>query len=307
MKHLLSIAELNKATIEDLLDRAETFLNDVIKKNRQLDTLRGQIVTHLFFEPSTRTQYSFTAASQRLGAIVQNPVISQTSTVKGESLLDTVRTFIAMGTRLLVIRHPEENVNEWLAEEIKNSAVIVNGGDGCHQHPSQALLDLLTIRQYKKKFAEIKVVIIGDIFHSRVARSLIPALQLMGCQDIGLIGPKEFLPAGNEFPEVKIYHSMNEGLQNADVIVSLRIQRERMQTVMLPDSNEFFSHYGLTSQRLTLAKPDAIVMHPGPMNLGTEIESSVAYGPQSVILQQVTNGVAMRMAIIEKLLGPVIN
>ncbi len=303
MKHLLSITDLSKARIQSLLDRAEVLLRDVVKKNRQLDTLSGRVVTNLFFEPSTRTQFSFTVAAFRLGAYVLNPTISNISTVKGETLLDTVKAFTAMGTQLFVVRHNQEKTNEWLAQQIENQAVIVNGGDGCHQHPTQALLDLLTIRQYKgDDFKALTVAIIGDIAHSRVARSLIQAFRIMGCNQIRLIAPSEFLPAEVEDWQVSTYQSMPEGLSNVDVIMTLRIQHERMQAAAIPHPDKFFNQYGLTPQHLSFAKPDAIVMHPGPMNQGIEIEASVANGQQSVIFEQITNGVAMRMAVIEWLL-----
>jgi aspartate carbamoyltransferase catalytic subunit len=266
--------------------------------------LQGTVSTNLFYEPSTRTQYSFSIAAHRLGAYVLNPPINRTSSVKGESILDTVRTFIGMGSRLIVIRHSEERLPLWLANEIKEEACIINGGDGANQHPTQALLDLLTIRQYKKDFSPLKVAIIGDIAHSRVARSLTGALKIMGCTDIAVVAPPEFLPGDIDLWPVKYYSSIGEGIQNADVVVALRIQLERFTLPpSVPEPANFFEKYRLDSENLRLAKPDAIVMHPAPMNRETEITSAVADGPQSVIFQQITNGVAMRMAVIEWLMA----
>jgi aspartate carbamoyltransferase catalytic subunit len=302
MKHLLSIADLDQPAITHLLDRAEYFLNQVIKNETCETVLAGKVVANLFFEPSTRTQYSFVVAAERLGAIVLNPLMSHTSTVKGESLLDTVRTFIAMGTRILIIRHREERVPEWLAKEIGNQASIINGGDGCHHHPTQALLDLLTIRQYKKDFHHLKVSIVGDIAHSRVARSLIQGLKIMGCSQIRLIAPPEFLPDEVNTWGVDCFHDLSAGIKQADVIVALRIQLERFTLPpSTPEPAQFFEKFRLSTEQLRLAHPKAIVMHPGPMNRETEITSEVADGAQSVILQQITNGVAIRMAVMESL------
>lgn len=300
MPHLLSIADLDRATVERLMSRAEQLLHDVVKKNGQLPLLHGQVVAHLFFEPSTRTQYSFSIAAHRLGAFVLNPVISHSSTVKGESLLDTVRTFVAMGARLIVVRHKEEHILEQLVKEIKEPVCIVNGGDGRHQHPTQALLDLLTIQQHQRDFSRLRVAIIGDIAHSRVARSLVQALKMMQCSQIAIIAPPEFLPPDIKNWPVTCYDSMADGLVDADVVVALRIQWERMEKATTPTS--VFEKFQLTTENLRRAKPNAIVMHPAPINRGMEITSDVADGPQSVIFKQMTNGVALRMAVIEWLL-----
>lgn len=300
MGHLLSITDLQQSTITRLLDRAEYFLHEVIQKDQCVKTLSGKVVANLFFEPSTRTQYSFTIAAKRLGAIVLNPLMSHTSTVKGESLLDTVHTFMAMGTRLIVIRHKEERVPEWLAKEIGHRASIINGGDGCLHHPTQALLDLLTIRQYKNNFNDLKVTIIGDIAHSRVARSLIQGLKIMGCTQIRLVAPPEFLPQEVKTWGVECFHNIRTGIAEADVVVALRIQLERFSLPpSTPEPAQFFEKFRLSAEHLQLAHPQAIIMHPGPMNRETEITSPVADGPQSVILQQITNGVAIRMAVME--------
>ncbi len=301
MEHLLSINDLSPLVIESLLDRAQELLNTAVIPNKTLTSLNGVLITHLFFEPSTRTQYSFTVAALRMGALVLNPHMGSTSTVKGESLLDTVKTFIAMGTKLFVIRHPESEAPAWIAQEIKNLANIINGGDGVNEHPTQALLDLLTIKQKKSDFSSLKIAIVGDILHSRVAHSLISILQLVGFRELRLIGPPELLPKNIQNKNIHVVNSMREGISSADVIVTLRIQRERMPKNNIPDLQEFFNQYGLTNELLKLA-PNAIVLHPGPMNREVEIESAVANSPQSLILNQIQNGVAMRMAILEKLL-----
>ncbi len=302
MRHLLNISDLNRVKIQNLLDRADQLLTSVVEQDGQLEVLSGQVITNLFFEPSTRTQYSFTIAAQRLGALVINPQMNQMSLLKGESLLDTLQTFVAMGTRLFVIRHSEEGLVGRLANDLKDQVVIINGGDGVNQHPTQALLDLLTIQQYKTEFQSLCVAIIGDIIHSRVAKSLIKGLQIMGVSQIRLIGPPEFLPKDPRESNIKMFSKITEGLNEVDVVVALRIQRERMQTTSFPDPMQFFNQYGLTTERLTYARPDAIVLHPGPINREIEIASSVADGPKAVFLQQIKNGVAMRMAILEWLL-----
>jgi aspartate carbamoyltransferase catalytic subunit len=304
MPHLLSITDLNRETIVRLLDRAEELLHTIVKQNGQLPLLTGQVVANLFFEPSTRTQYSFSIAAQRLGAWVLDPHMDRTSTVKGESLLDTVRTFIAMGSRLIIIRHKKDKISEELADEIQNQACIINAGDGCHQHPTQALLDLLTIRQHKGEFSNLKVAIIGDIAHSRVARSLVDGLTIMGCTHLNLIAPPEFLPADISLWPVKCFTTLEEGLAGADIIVALRFQWERMMVSSPEEFSQLLGKYQLNEENLRFAHPQARVMHPGPINRGIEITSAVADGPQSILLQQITNGVAVRMAVIEWLLAP---
>jgi aspartate carbamoyltransferase catalytic subunit len=304
MRHFLNITEIDRSTIEHLLGRAEQLLQTVVKKNGLLTTLAGQVVANLFFEPSTRTQYSFTIAAHRLSAFVLNPAMNHTSTVKGESLLDTVRTFAVMGARIVVIRHREDHAPAWLANELKEPVSLINGGDGCHQHPTQTLLDLLTIRQHKGDFAGLKVAIIGDIAHSRVARSLVQGLKIMGCTQIHVIAPPEFLPDDIDRWAVHHHPSITEGIRDADVVVALRIQLERMTLPpSAPEPAQFFAQFRLTTDNLRLANPRAIVMHPAPMNRETEITSAVADGPQSVIFQQVTNGVAVRMAVMEWLIS----
>ncbi len=302
LRHLVDMDSLDLETITYLFDSAEQFLSSCLEKDAVLKTLVGKIVTNLFFESSTRSRNSFFIAAKRLGAIVVNPDMSTLATAKGESLIDTVHSFEAMGTSLFVIRHSDNNTAAFIAAELSTNASVINAGDGDNQHPTQALLDLFTIHRHKPNFSELKVAIIGDILHSRVARSLIEGLKIMGVAGIRLIAPEALVPTDAEQLGVDVFHTMEEGLQDIDVVVALRIQKERMQEALMPDPDKFYQHYGLTPTTLAFAKPDAIVMHPGPINRGVEIDSSVADGPQSVILEQVLNGVAMRMAIMDCLL-----
>lgn len=303
MHHLLSMQSLNEKMITYLLDRAETFLKTVVAKQAMLDTLRGKVIVNLFFEPSTRTRNSFEIAAKRLGAIVLSPDMQQSSTKKGELLIDTIRNLEAMGASLLVIRHPDNHLANFLATELNASLSIVNAGDGSNEHPTQTLLDLMTIRQHFQTFAHLTVAIVGDVAHSRVARSLVIGLQTMGVTNIHLVAPDYFTPTeDNMITGVHFFDSMEEGLRNVDIIYMLRIQKERITPELHPKDDHYFKKYGLNEARLLLAKPAAIVMHPGPMNRGIEIESSVADGSQSVILQQTQNSVAMRMAVLEMLL-----
>jgi aspartate carbamoyltransferase catalytic subunit len=285
-----------------LLDRGEFFLKTVVAKQEVLTTLRGKVIVNLFFEPSTRTRNSFEIAEHRLSAIVLSPDMKQSSTIKGELLIDTIRNLEKMGASLLVIRHPDNNLAEFVASELQTHIAVINAGDGSNEHPTQTLLDLLTIRQHFKNFADLTVAIVGDVSHSRVARSLVIGLHIMGVKKIRLISPENFTPEDAESMNVDVFHSMEAGLKGVDIIYTLRIQKERMQPELRPKDDQYFKKFGLTSDNLKLAKPSAIVMHPGPMNRGIEIESSVADGPQSVILQQTQNSVAIRMAVIETLL-----
>ncbi len=303
LHHLLSMQSLSVDNINYLLDRAEFFLKGAVAKQEVLATLRGKVIVNLFFEPSTRTRNSFEIAEHRLGAIVLSPDMKQTSIMKGELLVDTIRNLEAMGASLLVIRHPDNNLTEFLASELQTHIAVVNAGDGSNEHPTQTLLDLLTIRQHFKNFNELTVAIVGDVSHSRVARSLIMGLHIMGVKKIRLISPESFTPADAESMNVDVFHSIEAGLKGVDIAYTLRIQKERMLPDQRPKDDQYFKQFGLTSENLRLAKPSAIVMHPGPMNRGIEIESSVADGRQSVILQQTQNSVAIRMAVIETLLA----
>lgn len=303
MRNLLSVQSLDASAITYLLDRADYFLKTAVSKQTVLDTLRGKVMVNLFFESSTRTRNSFEIAGHRLGAIVLSPDMKQSATAKGEILIDTIRNLEAMGASLLVIRHPDNNLTHFLAAELKTGVSVVNAGDGSNEHPTQTLLDLLTIRQHFKDFSNLTVAILGDVMHSRVARSLIMGLRIMGVNRIRIIAPDYFTPPESEITHLDVFHSMETGLRDVDIIYALRIQKERMPAEQRPKDDQFFRQFGLTEARLSLAKPNAIVMHPGPMNRGIEIESSVADGPQSVILQQTQNSVAVRMAVLEMLLA----
>lgn len=303
MRHLLNLESLSKTEILDILKLAKHFhQHPTSLDNRQI--LFGKTVINLFFENSTRTRSSFEIAAKRLGADVINFNVDASSTKKGESLLDTVDNLSAMEADLFIIRHTSSGAAEFLAKHLKTSAAIINAGDGCHEHPSQGLLDLFAIQYYKQDFSKLKVTIVGDILHSRVARSLIHGLSILGTQQICVVGPKTLVPKELERLGVKIFHRLAQGIDQADVIVMLRLQKERMKSVYLPSEAEFRYLYGIDSQKLTAAKKDVILMHPGPINRGVEISSGVADGPNSIILKQVTFGVAVRMAIMTRLLNP---
>ncbi|AXY57022.1 aspartate carbamoyltransferase catalytic subunit [Acinetobacter chinensis] len=300
LKHFITIEGLSKATLTKILDTAHSFIND----QNQLVTnnlLEGRTVMNLFFENSTRTRTTFEAAAKRLSANVLNIDIARSSTSKGETLRDTLWNLEAMAADIFVVRHSSSGAAHFIAKDICPNVAIINAGDGRHAHPTQAMLDMLTIRrETKKNFEDISLAIIGDIKHSRVARSDIAALQTLGCKDIRVIAPNTLLPHGfNEYGEgVRLFNKMNEGIKDCDVIITLRIQNERIDSPALSSQAEFYKMYGLNQERLALAKPDCIVMHPGPMNRGVEIDSSIADGDQSVILHQVTNGIAVRMAVL---------
>ena len=296
--HFLSIDALDSGTINTLLQKAEHFLKQAIDNNRVLDSLSGRIVAHLFFESSTRTRNSFEIAAKRLGALVLSPDLDASALRKGESLLDTIHTLEAMGVSLFVIRHPENGVPEWIAQRVGPTTAVINAGDGTNQHPTQCLIDLLTIHQHKKEWQALTVAIVGDILHSRVARSMIAGLALMNVAHIRLIGPPELVPMDVQASNVAIFHSLEDGLKDADVVITLRLQQERIKEDLGVDTNLLYKEFCVTPEKLALAKPDAIVMHPGPMNRDVEISSAVADGPQSVISQQVRNGVAIRMAVM---------
>jgi aspartate carbamoyltransferase catalytic subunit len=292
--HLLSIAEVSPSTISRILQTASKFITpegQILKT----DLLAGKTIANVFFEPSTRTRTTFEIAAKKLSADVLNFNAQLSSTSKGETLLDTLRNLLAMHCDMFIIRHNDSGAAHFIAQQLP-AVPLINAGDGRHAHPTQALLDMLTIQQHKKDFTQLRVAIIGDILHSRVARSQIYALQALSVTEIRVVAPKTLLPEAINELGVHVYHDLAAGLQDVDVIMLLRIQRERMQNALLPNENEFFQQYGLTRQHLRFAKPDAIVLHPGPLNRGVEISSEVADGPQSVILQQVSNGIAVRMA-----------
>ncbi len=299
-RHLLGIQEIDVGDIRLVLDTAEGFLDIARRPIKKVPTLRGRTVVNFFLEPSTRTRSSFELAEKRLSADSLNLSSSGSSMSKGESLIDTARNLEAMAPDIIVIRHASSGAPHLLARTVR--AAIVNAGDGFHEHPTQALLDAFTIRQRKGKLEGLKVSIIGDIAHSRVARSNLLLLRKMGAQ-VTLCGPPTLLPAGVDALGARIVTRMEEALEGADVVMMLRLQLERQKGGLFPSLREYFHYYGLTAERVRRAAPDVIIMHPGPMNRGVEIASDVADGPYSVILDQVANGVAVRMAVLYLLLG----
>jgi aspartate carbamoyltransferase catalytic subunit len=303
LKHLLSTEGLPKRILENILDTAASFVSISEREVKKVPLLRGKSVFNLFFENSTRTRTTFEIAATRLSADVINLDVGRSSTSKGESLLDTIANLSAMQADIFVVRHGQSGAPYLIAQHCPAHVHVINAGDGRHAHPTQGLLDMLTIRHYKGDFSQLTVAIVGDILHSRVARSDIHALTTLGVPEVRAIGPRTLLPSGLEQLGVRVFHDMNEGLKGVDVVIMLRLQNERMQGALLPSAQEYFKNYGLTPQRLALAKPDAIVMHPGPMNRGVEIDSAVADGAQSVILPQVTFGIAVRMAVMSLVAG----
>jgi aspartate carbamoyltransferase catalytic subunit len=303
LQHLLTIEGLPREILIHILDTAQSFVGVTEREVKKVPLLRGKSVFNLFFEPSTRTRTTFEIAAKRLSADVINLNIAASSQTKGETLLDTVDNLSAMHADMFVVRHEASGAAHLIARHVPAHVHVINAGDGRHAHPTQGLLDIYTIRHYKKDFTKLSTAIVGDVLHSRVARSLIHALTTLGVPDVRIIGPKTLLPSGVEQLGVSVHHDMKEGLRGCDVVVMLRLQNERMKGPLLPSAHEFFKSYGLTPQKLALAKPDAIVMHPGPMNRGVEIDSAVADGPHSVILPQVTFGIAVRMAVMSILAG----
>ena len=301
--HLLSIEGLPQPVLHHILDTAGTFLSVNDRDVKKVPLLRGKSVFNLFFENSTRTRTTFEIAAKRLSADVINLDIAKSSAAKGESLLDTIANLSAMHADMFVVRHSESGAPYLIAQHCAPHVHVVNAGDGRHAHPTQGLLDMYTIRHFKKDFSNLTVAIVGDILHSRVARSDIHALTTLGVPEIRAVGPKTLVPGDLKEMGVRVCHDMAEGIRGADVIIMLRLQNERMSGAMLPSAGEFFKNYGLTDEKLALAKPDAIVMHPGPINRGVEIDSAVADGKQSVILPQVTFGIAVRMAVMSTIAG----
>ncbi|KAA3624985.1 MAG: aspartate carbamoyltransferase catalytic subunit [Proteobacteria bacterium] len=303
LKHFLTTEGVDRDTLIEILDLAESFISVGERRIKKIPLLHGKTVVNLFFEPSTRTRTTFEIAAKRLSADVINMNATRMSTTKGESVLDTVKTLEAMHTDMFVVRDKASGTAHLIARHAAEGVSIINAGDGRHAHPTQAMLDMFTIRQRKGDFEPLSVAITGDILHSRVARSQIHALRQLGVRDIRVIGPATLLPTQIEKLGVRTFFNMDEGVEGADVLIMLRLQIERMDGQLLPGPEEYFRYYGLTERRLRRAKPDAIVMHPGPMNRGLEIASGVADGSQSVILAQVTNGIAVRMSIMAKLMG----
>ena len=305
--HLLSTEGLPREVLTQILDTASSFLEVSDRDVKKVPLLRGKSVFNLFFENSTRTRTTFEIAAKRLSADVINLDVARSSTAKGESLLDTIDNLVAMHADMFVMRHSSSGAPYLVAEHLqrtgRHDVRVVNAGDGRHAHPTQGLLDMYTIRHYKKDFSNLTVAVVGDILHSRVARSDIHALRTLGAGEIRAIGPQTLLPTTIDTMGVRVFNDLREGLKDCDVIIMLRLQNERMSGALLPSAREYFRSYGLTPETLALAKPDAIVMHPGPMNRGVEIASEVADGTQSVILPQVTFGIAVRMAVMSILAG----
>ena len=303
LQHLLTLDGLPRDILTAILDTAAPFTEVAEREVKKLPLLRGKSVFNLFFENSTRTRTTFEIAAKRLSADVVNLNINTSSTSKGESLLDTIDNLVAMHADMFVVRHAESGAPFLIAQHIDRTrggghVHVINAGDGRHAHPTQGLLDAYTIRHFKGDFTGLTVAIVGDVLHSRVARSDIHALTTLGVPEVRVIGPRTLLPGGLEQMGVRVFTDMREGLRGVDVVITLRLQNERMRGALLPSAQEYFKQYGLTQDKLALAASDCIVIHPGPMNRGVEIESAVADGPQSVILDQVTFGIAVRMAVM---------
>ena len=300
LRHLLTLKGLSRNRVATLLDDAQSVVRPPGEPVARSDALRGVTVANLFFEPSTRTRASFDLAAQRLGADVLNLDVNTTSRKKGESILDTIYTLQAMGVDIFVVRDAQAGVPAYIARHVAGHVSILNAGEAHVSHPTQGLLDLLTIRQHKDSFGDLKVVIVGDVQHSRVARSAAEGLVTMGVGELCLVSPQALAPEPGTIPaEAKVLFDLDAGIRDADVVMALRIQRERIGNLDgVPDIDEYFARYGVSHERMKNAAPGAIVMHPGPMNRGIEIESSLADSPRSVITQQVANGVAVRMAVL---------
>ena len=299
LQHFISLDGLKREHLLAIFERADTFFDPNTGLIRSLPALAGKMVVNLFFEASTRTRSTFELAAKKLSAEVLNLHIASSSTSKGESLRDTVRNMEAMQCDCLIIRHPVSGSAQFVAEQVKPGVGVLNAGDGWHAHPTQAMLDMYTILKHRgPDFSQLSVAIVGDVLHSRVARSQIQALQLLGAGEIRVIGPKTLLPEYAASLGVQVFHDLKQGLKDVDVIMLLRLQRERMQGSLLPEGDAFYRQYGLTEQSLPFAKPNALIVHPGPMNRGVEIQSEIADSANAVILEQVTNGIAVRMAIL---------
>lgn len=307
LRHLLTLEGLSAELLTEILDTAESLDQSLRGPEKKLSLLSGRTIVNLFFEPSTRTRTTFELAAKRLSADVLNLQMAASSTSKGETLFDTLKTLEAMQADMFVVRHESSGAAHFFAQHAAPGVAILNAGDGRHAHPTQGLLDLFTIRRYKGPdigcFRKLRVAIVGDILHSRVARSNIHGLRALGTTDIRVVAPPTLVPAGIEQMGVRVCHSLDEGLDNADVVILLRLQKERMLGAYLPSMGEFHRDFGLTRARMKAMRHDAIIMHPGPINRGVEIEGDLAYGPQSLILQQVSHGIAVRMAIMAMILG----
>ncbi|WP_295538556.1 aspartate carbamoyltransferase catalytic subunit [uncultured Thiohalocapsa sp.] len=304
LKHFLTLDGLDRALLIDILDRAEGFLGVAQQAVKKVPLCRGKIIANLFFETSTRTRTTFELAAKRLSADVLNLNISTSATAKGETLLDTLRNLEAMHVDMFVVRHADSGAAHFIATHAAAPVAVINAGDGCYSHPTQAMLDMFTIRAHKGGFEGLTVALVGDVLHSRVARSQITALNTLGVAEVRAIGPSTLVPArAAEALGVRVCHDLRAGLRGVDVIILLRLQHERMDGGFLPSEHEYFHLFGLTEKRLRLAAADAIVMHPGPINRGVEMDSGVADGDRSVILEQVSNGLAVRMAVMSMCIG----
>ena len=303
LKHFLTTEGLSQSLLQKILDHAESFATVGNRPVKKVPLLRGKTIANLFFEPSTRTRTTFELAAKRLSADILNLNISTSATSKGESLSDTLQTLEAMHCDMFVVRHANSGAAHYIATKVAPHISVINAGDGRHAHPTQAMLNMFTIRKHKGNFENLKVAIVGDILHSRVARSEIHALSTLGVLETRVVGPHTLIPKDVESLGVHAFNDMDEGLDGVDVVMMLRLQKERMRGALLPSEYEYFQRYGLTEKRLAKAKPDAIVMHPGPINRGVEIDSGVADGDRSVILQQVSHGIAIRMAVMAMTMG----
>ena len=295
LSHFLNIKELPKSYIEDIISRSEEIHN-----NSNIRKYSENVVASLFFEPSTRTKTTFELASKRLSSNFINIDISNSSTAKGESIIDMVKTIEAMNCQMFVVRHSVPGTAHYIAESVSKNISVINAGDGSNEHPTQAMLDVFTIKKHKGGFQDLKISIVGDILHSRVAKSLIYALNTLGTKQINIVGPEKLIPEDYQELNVNYFSNMDEGIDDADVIIMLRLQKERMHDALI-SLDTYYDDYGLNESRLKYAKGDVIVMHPGPINRGVEIESTVADGPNSVILNQVSYGISVRMAIMSML------
>ncbi|MEQ9131969.1 MAG: aspartate carbamoyltransferase catalytic subunit [Salinisphaeraceae bacterium] len=303
LRHLLTVDGLPAELIREILDRTATFLPDPGAPPRKVPLLRGATVVNLFFEPSTRTRTTFELAAKRLSADVLTLQMEHSSKTKGEHDLDTLFTMQAMGANIFVIRHPDNGAAAYFADNAAPDVAVLNAGDGSHAHPTQALLDMFTIRRHKPDFTGLRVAIVGDIRHSRVAHSDIAALRTLGVTDIRVVAPAPLLPDNAATLGVQPCATLADGLDDADVVIALRIQHERMQQALDISPADYRRDFGLTADNLTGLKPDALILHPGPINRGVEIDPDIAYGPQSVVLEQVRNGIAVRMAVMAMIVG----
>ncbi|MGD8842007.1 MAG: aspartate carbamoyltransferase catalytic subunit [Gammaproteobacteria bacterium] len=299
LRHFLSIEGLSARLLNEILDTAESFAGVTTQSVKKVPLLRGKTVVNLFFEASTRTRTTFELAAKRLSADVLNINVNASATVKGETLLDTLRNLEAMHVDMFVVRHADSGTAHFIASHAMPHVSVINAGDGRHAHPTQAMLDIFTIRREKgADFGRLRVAIVGDIAHSRVARSQIHALNILHTGEVRVIAPRTLIPAHVDSLGVQVFHNLRDGLRDVDVVIMLRLQNERMQGALLPSEHEYYQLYGLTEEKLSMASPDVTVMHPGPINRGVEMDSQVADGTRSVILQQVANGIAVRMAVM---------